>query len=104
MRFLNKLKFLLPVLLTGNVLLMSSCSLTPQGNYTTLAEQERQLATKWAVQDDAKQLTSLNELISSPELDALIEEALLANPSLQQIGRLRQSKKPTLCILQVINI
>jgi NodT family efflux transporter outer membrane factor (OMF) lipoprotein len=84
MHFLNKLDFWLPVLLTVNVLIISSCSLSPQGNYSALAVQERQLATRWSVQDDAEQTTSLNELINSPELNALVEEAIFANPSLQQ--------------------
>jgi NodT family efflux transporter outer membrane factor (OMF) lipoprotein len=84
MHFLNKLDFWLPVLLTVNVLIISSCSLSPQGNYSALAVQERQLATRWSVQDDAEQTTSLNELINSPELNALVEEAIIANPNLQQ--------------------
>lgn len=84
MYFLKKLNFWLFAQLTATVLFMSSCSLAPQANYTAMAEQERQQVTAWAAQEGAKQTTSLNELINSPELNALIEEALLANPSLQQ--------------------
>lgn len=77
--------FFKPLLVAGAVLFLSSCSTIPQGSYTALAEQERQLATEWPEQvEDAKKATVLTQLISDPELDALIEEALQANPNLQQ--------------------
>jgi outer membrane protein TolC len=84
MHFLKKLNFWLSALLTATVLFMSSCSLAPQANYTALAEQERQEVTAWAAQEGAKQTTNVNELINSPELNALIEEALSSNPRIQQ--------------------
>lgn len=47
-------------------------------------EQDVQRAADWSLQENAKEVTSLKELISAPELDTLIEEALNANPNLQQ--------------------
>lgn len=77
--------FFKPLLVAGAVLILSSCSTIPQENYMALAEQERQLVTEWPVQvEDAKEATVLTQLISDPELDSLIEEALQANPNLQQ--------------------
>ena len=83
---LSKIRFFLkPILIVGAVLFLSSCSIVPQGNYTALAEKERQLVTEWPVQEaGAEKATVLKELISDPELDSLIDEALQANPNLQQ--------------------
>lgn len=75
---------LLPIVAVCGATLLSSCSIVPKANLATLAEQERQLAPEWADQTDAQQATSLQELISTAELNTLIEEALQANPSLQQ--------------------
>lgn len=77
--------FLKPILIAGAVLVLSSCSIVPQENYTALAEKERQLVTEWPAQETgAEKATVLKELISDPELDSLIDEALQANPNLQQ--------------------
>lgn len=83
---LSKIRFFLkPLLIAGAVLSLCSCSIVPQGNYAALAEKERQRVTEWPVQEaEAEQSTVLNELISDPELELLIEEALQANPNLQQ--------------------
>ena len=83
---LSKIRyFLKPLLIAGAVLFLSSCSIVPQGNYPLLAEQERQRVTEWPAQEaGAEKSTVLNELISDPELESLIEEALQANPNLQQ--------------------
>jgi len=41
--------------------------------------------TEWSVQEaGAEKATVLKELISDPELDSLVDEALQANPNLQQ--------------------
>ena len=84
--YLSKSRFFLkPLLIAGAVFFLSSCSIVPQGNYTALAEKQRQRVTEWPVQDESVQeATVLNELISDPELDSLIDEALQANPNLQQ--------------------
>lgn len=74
----------MPVLAVCLATLLSSCSVLPQGGYAELAVKERQLAPAWLEQEDARQVTSLKELISAPQLDTLIAEALEANPSLQQ--------------------
>ena len=84
MGLLETRNLLLPILVAGALLLLSSCCIVPQGSYTALAEQERQVVTKWSLQENAKEATSLTELISDPELNSLIEEALQANPNLQQ--------------------
>ncbi len=83
---LSKTRFFLkPILIIGAVFFLSSCSIVPQGNYTALAEKERQLVTEWSVQEaGAEKATVLKELISDPELDSLVDEALQANPNLQQ--------------------
>lgn len=47
-------------------------------------EQDQQRAADWPLQENAKEVTSLKELISASELDVLIEEALTDNPNLQQ--------------------
>lgn len=80
------IKYLLrPLWLGGALLFLSSCTIIPQGNYTMLAEQERQLVTDWPLQEEGTQkATFLKDLIGDPELDSLITEALQANPSLQQ--------------------
>lgn len=81
-----KIKYLLkPLWVGGALLFLSSCSTIPQGNYTLLAEQERQLVTDWPLQEkETQKATVLKELISDPELDSLITEALQANPNVQQ--------------------
>ena len=80
-----KLRHLLfPIAVTCGVLLLSSCSIVPQENYAMRVEQELQQAADWSLQENAKEVTSLKELIDAPELDALIEEALVANPNVQQ--------------------
>lgn len=84
MREVKLRNLLFPVLVTCGVLLLSSCSIIPQGNYAMRVEQHLQQAADWSLQENAKEVTSLKELINAPELDALIEEALTANPSLQQ--------------------
>lgn len=75
---------LFPVLAIVSGLVLSSCSIVPKGNYAMRVEQELQQAADWSLQENAKEVTSLKELISAPELDALIDEALTANPGLQQ--------------------
>jgi NodT family efflux transporter outer membrane factor (OMF) lipoprotein len=81
----TKIRHLLfPVLVTCGVLFLSSCSIGPQGNYEMRVEQDLKRTPDWSLQEDAKEVTSLKELISAPELDVLIEEALTANPNLQQ--------------------
>lgn len=76
----QRLPLVLLSVLSNAVVHLSSCSITPQENYTALAVDERQLAKQWPDQEGAKQTTSISELINSPELDALIAEALTAKP------------------------
>lgn len=84
MREAKMRNLLFPVLVAWGVLLLSSCSIVPQGNYAKRVEQDLQHAADWSSQENAKEVTSLKELIRAPELDALVEEALNANPNLQQ--------------------
>lgn len=84
MREVKMRQLLFPVLVTCGVLLFCSCSIAPKGNYAMRVEQDLQRAADWSLQENAKEVTSLKELINAPELDALIEEALTANPNLQQ--------------------
>jgi NodT family efflux transporter outer membrane factor (OMF) lipoprotein len=46
--------------------------------------QDRQQLSEWPEQEAAQHTTSLTELINSAEIDALVQEALSANPGLQQ--------------------
>ncbi|MBU0944997.1 MAG: TolC family protein, partial [Proteobacteria bacterium] len=66
------------------VVILSSCSTGTAPNFKALAVQDRQQLADWPGQEGAEKMTSLSELIGSPELDALIAEALTANPGLQQ--------------------
>lgn len=66
------------------MLCLSSCSIAQHTDYASLVAQDRSLVSNWESQDTAEQTTSLNQLINSPDLDALITEALAANPNLQQ--------------------
>ncbi|SFC97725.1 efflux transporter, outer membrane factor (OMF) lipoprotein, NodT family [Microbulbifer thermotolerans] len=66
-------------------LLISACSHLPESSESlTQAEADRQSLSHWSELDSASDASYLNELISAPELDALIQEALAANPDLQQ--------------------
>jgi NodT family efflux transporter outer membrane factor (OMF) lipoprotein len=68
-----------------SLLLLSACSLMPeQPDYKGMVEREQQQVTAWPQQDNAEQSTSLNQLINSDTLNALLVEANHANPSLQQ--------------------
>ncbi len=78
---IRKHQYLLILLFT---LFLSSCSMAPHTDYAALVEQDRNLVSNWEQQKTAEQTTSLNKLINSPDLDALITEALAANPTLQQ--------------------
>ncbi len=64
--------------------LLTSCSIAPQSNFTLQAEQQRLAVPDWPEQKEAQKVTSLRELIYDNELSTLIDEALTANPSLQQ--------------------
>lgn len=66
------------------VTLLSSCSMGTHTDYADLTLQDRRQLTTWPEQEGAQQTASLSELINSAELDALIQEALAANPGLQQ--------------------
>jgi NodT family efflux transporter outer membrane factor (OMF) lipoprotein len=62
----------------------SGCALTNTSpDYQQQAVAERDTAAAWP-SATAEQTLALNQLIESDDLDALIDEALLANPSLQQ--------------------
>lgn len=65
-------------------LLLSSCAAKQSPDYNTLVHQEQQLVESWQEQEEAEEVTLLSDLISSSQLDALITEALKANPDLYQ--------------------
>lgn len=73
---------LLPLLVIS---LMTGCSsLSGDDGYRQQADDERSQLEQWSALDNTSDVSYLNELVSSPELDALIGEALDANPGLQQ--------------------
>ncbi|PCI59130.1 MAG: RND transporter [Methylophilaceae bacterium] len=55
-----------------------------QPGYAEKVARERAQVAAWSAQDNAQASTSLNQLIQSSALNALLEEASSANPSLQQ--------------------
>lgn len=66
-------------------LFLAACSSMPGDHgYTAQAEAERQSIEQWSQLDGTADAAYLDDLIDSQELDALIDEALSANPSLQQ--------------------
>ena len=69
---------LFPVLLTA-------CSTVPDNRPNLIqAGEERRGLSSWSALDAGSRVSYLNDLISAPELDALVQEALAANPDLQQ--------------------
>ncbi len=66
-------------------LLATACSVTPERtDYPALIDQELAQLPAWSATASAESPASLAQLIHSPQLDALVAEALAANPSLQQ--------------------
>lgn len=63
---------------------MAGCSTTPDTNYSPLAEQAKTELATWESPVLEGQATTLNQLIPSPELDKLVQQALDNNPDLQQ--------------------
>jgi NodT family efflux transporter outer membrane factor (OMF) lipoprotein len=64
--------------------LLSSCSKGTHTDYLSLVAKDHQQVDDWSGQEEKVSVTSLNDLISSPELEELITEALTINPGLQQ--------------------
>jgi NodT family efflux transporter outer membrane factor (OMF) lipoprotein len=75
---------LLKQLLLLSILFLSGCSTVLQNDYGPLVQNEQESLTSWSQLDNGNSATILNDLIRSDELDALVSEALLANPDLQQ--------------------
>lgn len=74
---------LAPALLCS--LILTACSAMPgdQG-YAARAAEEQQRLEQWSQLDNTSTVTYLSELLSTPQLNALTDEALNANPGLQQ--------------------
>lgn len=66
------------------ILFLSACSMGLKKDYAALADQDRERIQRWSVLDEGEQAAILGDLISSPEMEALVDEALAANPDLQQ--------------------
>lgn len=72
-------------LLAVCVSLLAACASTPgRTDFEAKADADRQAVQGWSQLDAGVQVSQLNALVSSPDLDALVAEALAANPSLQQ--------------------
>ncbi|GAB3103179.1 TolC family protein [Aestuariicella hydrocarbonica] len=80
MKYLRRLT---PVIVLGSLLLGGCSSLGGETGYAAQAEQQRQIQ-QWSQLDNSQAVMELTDLLHSPELEFLIDEALQANPSLQQ--------------------
>lgn len=65
-------------------LLLCGCAAGAQTDFAAMADRDRQVSRRWNQLDGARQTTILGDLIDSAELEALVSEALGANPGLQQ--------------------
>ncbi|MCS4502550.1 TolC family protein [Arhodomonas aquaeolei] len=86
--------------LTGLVLaatLLGGCAVTaPETDYPDRAREAIGDVTSWPALDGGEPTAYLNQLVGSSRLDALIQEALAANPNLQQTLltlRIRRSER-----------
>ncbi|WP_203234916.1 TolC family protein [Modicisalibacter coralii] len=81
----------------GLVLLLSACSaLPPDNDYPAHAEQDITQVPDWSAVSGGEPATGLTELIGAPPLTELVDQALAANPSLQQTLlalRIRQAER-----------
>ncbi len=82
MRLLTPLLRALPL----TSVLLAACNLAPapQEDYLAQAAQAHRPLSAWSQVVEGKPTAYLDQLIRSPQLDALLDEALAANPSLQQ--------------------
>lgn len=76
---------IIPCLMLVCSMALSGCLTGNQPDYALLADREQARVKQWAALEDETPLTILGHLIESTELDALVEEALAANPSLRQV-------------------
>lgn len=76
-------RYLQPLLLF-TVLFLNACSVPSQVDYTALAVEDREYLNDWSGQDEGQAVTHLTQLIDSKEVNELVDEALAANPNLQQ--------------------
>jgi len=66
-------------------ILLAGCSTLPDTSGTlSRAEADRQSLSRWSQLDGDGTVAHLDELVTAPELDTLVREALEANPDLQQ--------------------
>ncbi len=73
-----KLLFLL------STLFISACGMGVRGEFASMADGDLSTVQEWSRLDGDGQATILGDLIQSSGLDALVDEALAANPGLQQ--------------------
>lgn len=65
--------------------LLGACTVLPDtAAPLAQAEADRHSLERWSALDEGDSVSYLNDLLSTPELDALVQEALAANPDLQQ--------------------
>lgn len=88
----NTKNLFLPVLAV-----LSACQTMPeQPDYSQQVVEQQQQLSNWSAQEEAVSLTTLSQLFESEPLDALIAEAIEANPGLQQTWltlQIRQAEK-----------
>jgi len=79
-----QLNALLIRLLLFTPLLLSGCTMGMQQDFAAMADRERGQMQSWSQMAEGGQATILGDLIRSEDLEALVDEALSANPGLQQ--------------------
>lgn len=72
-------------LLFACILSLFACATHSQQNYVAMTDHEQAQVRQWSALDNGRQATILGDLIDSADLELLVDEALHANPGLQQI-------------------
>ena len=76
--FINSLIFI------ACILILSACASSAKQDYAAMVDREQAQVRKWSTFDDGQMVTIIGGLMDSPELKSLVDEALEANPGLQQ--------------------
>lgn len=79
-----KSAFINGLLFIACIMILSACASSAKQDYAAMVGREQVQIREWPSLDDGQQVTILGGLIDSPELKSLVDEALEANPGLQQ--------------------
>ena len=72
------------LLILLSTLFLSACGMGVRGEFASMADNDLSTVQAWSRLDGDGQATILGDLIQSSDLDVLVDEALAANPGLQQ--------------------